>query len=69
MEGVVVQFVDFGNMETKEERELYDIPEEVGTAPAAAVAVDVKIDMEETEDNRTVVEDMLNGENVTVTVK
>ena len=65
---VVVLFIDFGNMETKEEKELYDIPEEIGTEPAAAVGVSVKNDLEETEDNRAVVEEMLDGANLTVAV-
>merc|ERR1719427_693205 len=67
-EGHVVQFIDFGNMEPKEERELFDIPYEVGSSPAAAVSVDIKSDLEETEENRTLVEDMLEGDILTVTV-
>merc|ERR1719318_903343 len=63
---VVVQFIDFGNKEIKEEKELFDIPEEIGTEPAAAVGVGVKNEVEETEDNRAIVEEMLDGENLTV---
>merc|ERR1719318_302592 len=64
---VVVQFIDFGNKETKEEKELYDIPEEIGSEPAAAFEVSMKNDFEETDGNREVVEEML-GENLTVAV-
>merc|ERR1719318_1201008 len=64
---VVVQFIDFGNKETKEEKELYDIPEEIGTEPAAAFEVSVKNNFEETDGNREVVEELL-GENLTVAV-
>ena len=63
---VVVQFIDFGNNETKEEMELYDIPEEIGSQPAAAVGVGLTNDLEETDDNRAVVEDKLDGESLTV---
>ena len=65
---VVVKFIDFGNKETKEEKELYDIPEEIGSEPAAAVGVDLKNDFKETDDNMAVVEELLDGENVTVVV-
>merc|ERR1719508_29524 len=65
---LVVQFIDFGNKETKEERELFDIPEEIGSSPAAAVVVNIKNDLEETEENRIRVEDLLEGDILTVTV-
>eukprot|EP00092_Neocalanus_flemingeri_P041290 GFUD01044962.1.p1 GENE.GFUD01044962.1~~GFUD01044962.1.p1 ORF type:complete len:886 (+),score=254.50 GFUD01044962.1:3-2660(+) len=64
----VVQFIDFGNMETKEEKELYDIPEDIGSCPAAAVMVDVLTELEDTSESRSLVEDLLEGEDVTVTV-
>merc|ERR1719186_1997690 len=64
----VVQFIDFGNMETKEERELFDIPDEIGSSPAAAAVVNIKNDLEETEENRIWVEDLLEGDILTVTV-
>merc|ERR1719318_1302679 len=65
---VVVQFIDFGNKETKEEKELYDIPEEIGMEPAAAFEVGVKNNFEETDGNREVVEELLDGGNLTVAV-
>merc|ERR1719318_2259987 len=65
---VVVQFIDFGNKETKEEKELYDIPEEIGTEPAAAFEVSVKNNFEEIDGNREVVEEMLDEGNLTVAV-
>merc|ERR1719318_1580036 len=65
---VVVQFIDFGNKETKEEKELYDIPEEIGIEPAAAFEVSVKNNFEETDGNREVVEELLDGGNLTVAV-
>merc|ERR1719186_388274 len=64
----VVQFIDFGNMETKEERELFDIPDEIGSSPAAALVVNIKNDLEETEENRIWVEDLLEGDILTVAV-
>merc|ERR1719318_2437237 len=65
---VVVQFIDFGNKETKEEKELYDIPEEIGIEPAAAFEVSVKNNFEETDGNREEVEELLDGGSLTVAV-
>eukprot|EP00092_Neocalanus_flemingeri_P018265 GFUD01019766.1.p1 GENE.GFUD01019766.1~~GFUD01019766.1.p1 ORF type:complete len:775 (+),score=242.89 GFUD01019766.1:32-2326(+) len=55
-------------MEAKEMKELYDIPEAIGNAPAAAVAVDAITELDDSEDNRILVEDFLEGDNVNVTV-
>jgi len=54
----VVQFIEFGNKETKEEKELYDISEEIGSEPAATVEVCMKNDFEETSDNRGLLEEI-----------
>ena len=67
--GALVQFIDFGNKETKSEQELFDIPIEIGSEPAGAFAVELSTALEDTEGSRTLVEQMLEGENLTVTLQ
>merc|ERR1719376_1239651 len=66
--GALVQFIDFGNKEMKEEHELFDIPVEIGSEPAGAISVELKTSMEDNEENRAIVEQMLEGENLSVTL-
>jgi len=63
-----VQFIDFGNMEVKEEMDLLDIPEDVGTESAAAIAVIFENTLEDSAENRNMVEEKLGEDNLTVTV-
>merc|ERR1711970_501299 len=55
--------------ETKGEEELFDIPVEIGSESAGAIVVDLKTSMEDTEENRTMVEQMFEGENLSVTLQ
>merc|ERR1719369_1414649 len=67
--GALVQFIDFGNKETKGEQELFDIPVEIGGESAGAIAVELKTSMEDIEENRAMIEQRLEGENLSVTLQ
>jgi len=65
--GVRVQYIDFGNEELKEEWELFDIPMDIGSEPAGAIAVELSNVMDDTKENRKFVEQLLGGEGLSVT--
>merc|ERR1719153_1997553 len=67
--GALVQFIDFGNKEMKEKHELFDIPVEIGSEPAGAISVELKTSMEDNEESRVTVEQMLEGESLSVTLQ
>merc|ERR1719369_2126286 len=66
--GALVQFIDFGNEESRAIVELFDIPVEIGSEPAGAISVELKTTMEDNEKSRATVEQMLEGENLSVTL-
>jgi len=65
--GVRVRYIDFGNEEVKEEWELFDIPMDVGSEPAGAIDVELSNSMDDTKENREFLEQILEGEGLSVT--
>ena len=64
----LVQFIDFGNMETKPMKDLFIIPEEISLEPSSAVLVTISTSLEETKENRKLVEALLNVDKLVVVV-
>jgi len=65
-DGNMVRFVDYGNMEQKAEKDLFELPEELTKYPAGVVSVTIDHGtvVENTEDNIGVIDEKLNIENL-----
>ena len=63
-----VQFIDFGNYEVKLLSDLLNIPKELSKEVSYAVGVDIQNSLQDTEENRTKVEQELSQDNLTVAI-
>ena len=68
---VTFVFMDHGNKEEKRSEDLLTIPSEIAQPPAAALAVEIASNegVEDSQANRDQVEEILTGEQVTVTAE
>jgi len=65
----LVQFIDFGNKESKSQSELFILPEDLADEPSAAVAVDLDTGLEDNEENRNIVDSLLAQDSLTVVIE
>jgi len=65
-DGNMIRFVDYGNMEPKAEKDLFELPEDLSKYPAGVVSVTIDHGtvVENTEDNIGVLDEKLNIENL-----
>jgi len=64
----LVQYIDFGNTEEKQQSELFNIPEDIATEVSAAISVLIESNLEDTEENRKLMEDALSQDSLTCEV-
>ena len=64
----LVQFVDFGNTEVKLQSELFNIPEDLATEVSAAICVLIESNLEDTTENRNLMQKTLSQDGLTCKV-